>query len=170
MGQRYLPTSDFLIALHDCEVPLPGDEPEEGETSALHDELREANLQVLIRSTQEGDATNRDWAAFFLTRMVVDTPAVRAALVQASCYADDNASHEAIWGLARRDTGLALPLVLAAPQGGVSVPLAEAAELCADPSLLADLRAWADKPGYSDSIYSYLAHAKAACEGVPTAG
>lgn len=170
MGQRYLPTSPFLMSLHDGEVPLPGDEPEEGETSALHDELREANLQVLIRATREGDATNRDWAAFFLARMDVDTPAVRAALVQASSYADDNASDEALWGLARRDTGLALPLVLAALQSRVSIPLADAAELCADPSLLADLRAWADELGYSDSIYHNLAKAIAACEGVATAG
>lgn len=170
MSQRYLPTSPFLMSLRDGEVPLPGDEPEEGETSSQYDELREANLQVLIRATREGDATNRDWAAFFLAQIDVDTPAVRAALVEASSYADDDASHEALWGLARRDTGHALPLVLAALRTGVSVPLAEAAELCADPSLLADLRAWADKPGYSESIYSNLANAIAACEGVATAG
>ena len=170
MSQRYLPTAAFLVSLFDGEVPLPRDEPEEGETSSLYDELREANLRVLIRSTREGDTANRDWAAFFLAQIDVDTPAVRAALVEASNYADDDASHEALWGLARRDTGLALPLVLAALQRGVSVPLAEAAELCADPSLLADLRAWADKPGYSDAIYSYLADAIAACEGAATAG
>lgn len=170
MGQRYLPTSPFLVSLYDGEVPLPGDESEDGERSAHYDQLCEANLQVLIRATREGDATNRDWAAFFLARMDVDTPAVRAALVDASSYADDNASHEALWGLARRDTGLALPLVLAALQSAVSVPLAEAAELCADPSLVADLRAWAEEPGCSDAIYSYLAQAIAACEGVATAG
>lgn len=165
MSERYLPEADFLNSLRDGDVPLPGDELEEAETSPLFAELCEANLQVLIRFMRDDDRSNRDWATFMLALRDFDTPAVRDALVRASRDADDIVRDEAIWGLARRDTSLALPLVLKVLDSNVSVPLLGAAELCADLSLVAALRAWREEIDVSESFFSYLADALAACEG-----
>ncbi len=171
MGDRYEPESDFLGAILSGNVPLPDDEPEEGATSALHAELSEANLQKLICFTRDEVLSNRDWATFLLAQREIDTPLVRHALLRASGDVEDNVRHEALWGLARRDPGLALPLVREALEGSaVSVPLMEAAALCADRSLVLGLREWAGASGLSDAIMSYLRDALAACEsGTPSA-
>lgn len=168
MGDRYEPESDFLGAILSGNVPLPDDEPEEGATSALHAELSEANLQKLIRFTRDEVLSNRDWATFLLAQREIDTPFIREALLEASRDVEDDVRHEALWGLARRDPDLALPLVREALERSASVPLMEAAAHCADPSLVPTLREWAEVTSLSEIIRLHLVDALAACEsGTP---
>ncbi len=164
MGNRYEPNSDFLNAILAGNVPLPGDELENGEASPLRDELSEANLRALIRLMEDDDVANRDWATFFLAQTELDRPDIRDALLRASRDAKDDVRCEALLGLAQRDTGLALPLVREALRGDtISIPLMEAASLCADPSLLADLEAWTEVSGFSSRLNKSIAEALAAC-------
>lgn len=72
---------------------------------------------------------------------------------------------EAVLGIALRDVQLALPLVQQGLRGeSVVIPMLEAAALCAHPSLIADLRIWAEP---SDAPYAdqLATAALAACEG-----
>ena len=170
MGDRYAPESDFLNAIIAGNVPLPGDEPEGGAESPLHAGLSAANLRELIRLTRDEVLSNRDWATFLLAEKEVDTPLVRAALLEASRDVAEVVRHEALAGLARRDPGLALPIVREELDGSVSVPLMEAVEHCIDPSLVPGLRKWVGASDLSDTIRRYLVDALAACEsGTPPA-
>ena len=115
----------------------------------------EANLRRLIAMTRDADRTNRDWATFLLSQSDIDTPEVRDTLVQAAGGDDAATRAEAIWGLARRDQDMALPLVQAALAGEcVSTPILEAAALLARPSLIDNLRRWAKPSGdaYLDKV------------------
>jgi HEAT repeat protein len=152
MRKGYLPTSEFLKAVIAEEVPLSGSE------------LAEANLNELIKLTRDEDRANRDWATFLLAQEETDTAAIRDALTRAAKDEDDVVRAEAVLGLAQRDPLLALPLVQEAlGADAITVPMLEAAALCAHPSLIADLRVWAqpsDMP-YADEL---AAEALAACE------
>ena len=154
MRERYEPRSDFLRAIIAEEVPLTGGE------------IAEANLRLLIEMTRDEDRSNRDWATFLLAQEETDTPAVREALIRAAKDDDDVVRAEAVLGLAKRDPPLALPLVQEALRFEVIVgPMLEAAALCAHPSLIPDLRIWAeasDEP-FVDKLAS---DALAACEKV----
>ncbi len=152
MSERYQPTSPFLQAVLAEEAPLSGDV------------LGEANLHRLITLTHDGDRTNRDWATFLLAQEDIDTPAVRSALVQAASDTDEFVRAEAILGLAMRDPAQALPLVQAALKAAsVALPVLEAAALCADPSLIDNLRDWA-APSDQPELDNLAAEALAACE------
>lgn len=92
----------------------------------------------------DAEVANRDWAAFLLAQSAADGPAVRQALMQAANDRDALVRGEAVLGLARRDPGLALPLVRAGLSAeAVSLPMLEAAQLCAHPMLILDLEHWA---------------------------
>ncbi|WP_246623791.1 HEAT repeat domain-containing protein [Sphingomonas colocasiae] len=125
-----------------------------------------ANLRLLIAMTRDADFSNRDWAIFLLAQEEIDSPSVRAALL----YAAENTTEDmvvrsqAIWGLTRRDPAVALPFVQAALHGRtVDELMLETALLCAHPSLIADLRIWAE-PSEDPDMDALAAQALAACE------
>jgi HEAT repeat protein len=156
MNDGYEPTSEFLRAVAANNAPLSGGP------------WADANLHRLIQMTRDEDRTNRDWATFLLALEDLDTPDVRDALMQAASDEDDFVRAEAVHGLARRDPTVALPFVQAELRAdSVTVPILEAAALCAHPSLIDDLR---DLTETSDSPYldKLTADALQACEtGTP---
>ncbi|WP_346895829.1 HEAT repeat domain-containing protein [uncultured Roseibium sp.] len=152
MSDRYEPQSDFLRAVIADEAPLTGGE------------LAEANLRLLIKMTSDADLSNRDWATFLLSQEDTDTEAVRAALIRAAQDENEFVRAEAVLGLAKRDPTLALPLVQNALKAdSVACPMFQAAEYCAHPSLVDDLRRWT-KPSGEPFLDSCAADALAACE------
>ena len=152
MARHYEPPSDFLKAITAGTLPLSG--------SAAGD----VNLRHLIVMMADADRANRDWATFLLAQEEIDTPMVRDALMRSAGDEDEVVRAEAISGLAKRDPALALPLVQQALRGEtVVVPLLEAAALCAHPSLIADLRVWAE-PSSEPFIDQMAAEALEACE------
>lgn len=152
MRDRYVPPSGFLRAVIDEDVPLIG--------SAF----ATANLQRLIEMTRDKDPANRDWATLLLAQQDLDTPEVREALLRAAEDDNDAVRAEAIFGVAQRDKALALPLLQKElARKYVAMPIFEAAALVADPSLVDDLRAYAQPSG--DEFLDQLAlDALKACE------
>ena len=151
MSERYEPPSDFLKAAIAEDIPLAGGP------------LAEENLHRLIELTRDPDRANRDWATLLLSQEGGDAPAVRAALLQAASDEDDMVRAEAVLGLASRDPEAALPFVQEALRGkAVTIPMLEAAALCAHPSLIADLRVWAE-PSNEPLADKLAADALAAC-------
>jgi hypothetical protein len=133
MNEEYWPTSDFLNSIVADEVPL-GDGPHAA-----------ANLRKLIRMTRDPDDSNRDWAVFLLAQLDMDTPEIRKALVDATTDDHEVVRAEALVGLARRDPALAIPLVREALLSeSAGIPIFEAAEPCADPTLVEALQPWAE--------------------------
>jgi HEAT repeat protein len=157
MTDLYEPTSEFLKAVAAGNAPLSGDE------------FAEANLRLLIKLTRDDDRANRDWATFLLAQEDIDTSVVRETLLKAAEDDDDFVRAEAIWGLARRDPAVALPFVQKELRGdSVAVPVFEAAELCAHPSLIEDLQNLA-QPSDSPNLDALAAAALATCErGFPS--
>jgi HEAT repeat protein len=152
MSERYEPTSDFLCAIINEDVPLSGSK------------MAEDNLRRLIDMTRDEDLSNRDWATFLLAQQETDTPAVRDALIRATADEDGMVRAEAVLGLAMRDPLLALPFVQQALRAAtVDIPMLEAAALCAHPSLIEDLREWA-KPSDQRRVDKLAAEALAAGE------
>jgi hypothetical protein len=152
MTKRYEPASDFLKAVAAEGVPLSG--------SAFAD----ANMQKLIAMTRDNDVSNRDWATMLLASEETDTPEIREALLSAANVENDVVRAEALVGIAQRDRGLALPLVLKALSGEwVSMPVFEAAELVADPALVDVLRPWTE-PSDDEWLDQLAREALAACE------
>lgn len=154
MADRYEPSSDFLKAVAADEVPLSGSE------------MAAANLHLLIAMTRDADPSNRDWATLLLAQEEIDTPPVQDALLHVAENAAEDAvvRVQAIWGLARRDPAIALPFVQAALRGeSVDELMLETALLCAHPSLIADLRIWAE-PSEDPDMDELAAQALAACE------
>src|SRR5260221_5855 len=156
MTDRREPASDFLKAVVADDLPLST----EGSG--------EANLHRLIALTRDPDRSNRDWATFLLASEDVDDATVRGALLDAANDDDSIVRAEAIFGLARRDRGLALPLVRQALADNiVAFPIFEAAALLADASLVEGLLGFT---GPSDEPYldQCACGALAACEsGLP---
>jgi HEAT repeat protein len=157
MRDGYEPRSEFLKAIIAEKLPLSGGE------------LAEANLRRLILMMRDEDRSNRDWATFLLAQEETDTPAVRDALISSAKDGDEVVRAEAVLGLAKRDPLLALPLVQEALRSeAVAVPMLEAAALCAHPSLIPDLRIWAE-PSDEPFIDRLAASALAACERIAAA-
>jgi hypothetical protein len=155
MTERYEPASDFLKAVVAEEVPLSG--------SAFAD----ANMRQLIAMTKDEDVSNRDWATMLLAAEEADTPEIRGALLSAANDENDVVRAEALVGIAQRDRGLALPLVLKALSGEwVSMPVFEAAALVADRALVDVLRPWTE-PSDNDWLDRLAREALAACENSP---
>ena len=151
MVAPYVPKSEFLKAVVTDDLPLSG-------------ELGEGNLRQLIELMRDNDRSNRDWATFLLAQADVDTAVVRDALIYATKDEEEIVRAEAVLGLAKRDTSLALPLVREALRAdSVAIPMLEAAALCAHPSLIADLRAWAE-PSSNSYADQAAAEALSACE------
>ena len=151
MADRYQPPSEFLRAIAAHAVPLEGSR------------FAEDNLCRLIAMTGDADHANRDWATFLLAQTGIDTPNVREALLLAALGNDDVVRDEALLGLAQRDPQLALPLVQAAlGSDHVTMAALEAAALCPHPSLIDDLRVWAE-PSDDPFLDELAAEALAAC-------
>ncbi|WHU01612.1 MULTISPECIES: HEAT repeat domain-containing protein [unclassified Sphingomonas] len=149
-GERYEPSSALLKAIL-------------AEEQALADD---ANLEQVIALTRDDDASNRDWATMLLAQEEIDTPAVREALFRAASDEEDVIRGEAMLGLAIRDPEIALPLVQEALGGeSVCAPMLEAALLCAHPSLIGDLRIWAE-PSDMPLLDDLAGEALAACEKI----
>ncbi|WP_346908693.1 HEAT repeat domain-containing protein [uncultured Roseibium sp.] len=152
MSERYEPKSDFLRAVIAEEAPLSGGE------------LAEANLRLLVKMTSDPDLSNRDWATFLLAQEDTDTDAIRTALIRASEDENEFVRAEAVLGLAKRDPSLALPLVQKALKAdSVVFAMFQAAEYCAHPSLIEDLRRWTEPSG-EPFLDSRATDALTACE------
>jgi hypothetical protein len=152
MSERYEPKSDFLNSVIAKEAPLTG-EP-----------FGEANLRLLIEMTRDPDPSNRDWATFLLGQARVDTLEIRDALLRVAREDEGIVQAEAVRALAVREPELALPFVQAALQSeSVWIPMFEAAELCAHPSLIEDMRGWAE-PSDDPFVDRIAASALKACE------
>ncbi len=153
MTERYEPPSDFLKMLIADDSPLAGNEQ------------ADANLRCLIAMTSDAHPANRDWATLLLAQQAIDTPEVRQALLRAADDENEDVRAEAILGLAQRDKALALPLLQRELSGEtVSLPLLEAAIIVAHPSLVTDLRAFAE-PSDDDFLDGFALEALKACEG-----
>lgn len=152
MRDRYEPASDFLKAVAAEEAPLSGSQ------------WAEMNLHRLIELTRDADRSNRDWATFLLAQEETDTPVIRDALLHAAKDDDEIVRSEAVLGLAMRDRLLALPFVQEGLRADtVTIPMLEAAAICAHPSLIADLRIWA-KPSDAPFVDEAAADALVACQ------
>lgn len=128
---------------------------------ATHDE----HADTLIALSGDDAAPVRDWATFGLGAMTkLDTPALRAALRARLDDGDPDVRNEAIFGLAARGDSVASPAIMRELEIQYAVPLFEAAEMLADPSLAPALRAVKELewPSYVDNAW---ARALAACEG-----
>ncbi len=152
MTERYAPPSDFLCAIVNGEVPLSG--------SAF----AEANLVRLIALTSDEDVASRDWAAFLLGQLALDRADVRQALIAAADDPEGCVRAEAILGLAQIDRSLALPLIRRELDGHVvGFSLFEAAEIVADPSLIAGLEEFSQRSG-DDFLDEQVVRALNACK------
>jgi hypothetical protein len=135
-SEHYLPTSDFLVALMNEEIPI--DQTVFGR----------ANLQLLIAMTRDADVSNRDWAALLLAGHGPLTDEVRDALLAAAEDEDKYVRGEAIEGLVKRDPQSALALVKRELAGDcATVHVLYAAIGLADPSLLSLLQEYAEPSG-----------------------
>lgn len=144
------PESDFLKCVAAEVAPLSG--------SIFGD----ANLRLLIAMTSHEHTVNRDWATFLLAQSGLDGEDIREALLRAASDEHGATSAEALLGLARRDRGLALPLVREAlARDQVNMPLFEAAAVITDPALVDDLRRFAGPPG--SDVDPDIAYAIEAC-------
>ena len=136
MDERYEPASEFLKAIVAEEAPI-------SETG-----FGAENLRRLISMTRDRDVSNRDWATMLLSQQDLDTPEVRFALLQAVSDENDAVRAEALLGLAKRDPVLALPYAREAlAKDYATMPVFEAAELIADPSLVELLQPWTEDSG-----------------------
>jgi hypothetical protein len=152
MDDTYEPASDFLKAVVANEVPLSGSD------------FAEENLKRLIELTRDDDLTNRDWATMLLAQEELDTPELRAALLVAAFDENEVVRAEALLGLAKRDTALALPFAEVALAGErASMAVFEAAALIADPSLVEALQAWT-VPSEHGLLDQVAAEALTACQ------
>ena len=132
--EDYGPSSALLTWVINEDVPLTGSE------------YADENLRKVIELLTDKDTSNRDWAAFVVSNLRLDTPAVRAALTTCADDPDENVRAEAIRGLARIDAVVALPYIqraLAAPSVGMDI--FEAAAIVADASLVERLTNFATK-------------------------
>ncbi len=140
---RYEPPSDFLRAVIAEEVPFsPG-------------QFGDQNLARLIEFTRDCDDANRDWAVMLLSQLELNRPDVRSALLAASDDPNPEVRSEAILGLVALDRAKALALTkreFAGPT--VLLPVFEAAELLAHPSLVEDLQCFQEPSGcqYMDDV------------------
>ncbi|MEO1657250.1 MAG: lyase [Pseudomonadota bacterium] len=143
MTERYEPKSEFLRAVLADEIGIEGDK------FALD------NFSRLLTFFDDECQANRDWAVFLVAQSDVDSPQVRRALTDIAGKSKDCVRDEALWGLARRDRNLALPLVKQALLSeGATTALFEAAEVIADPSLTPLLKDWGDQQGDVDSSHA----------------
>ena len=151
-----MPKSEFLRAFLAENVPLVGSE------------LAEANLVTLLGLTQDADLSNRNWATFILAQEAIDTEMVRETLINAARDSDIKVRAEAVLGLAIRDARVALPFVQEALRDStVNIVMLEAAGICAHPSLVDDLRVWAE-PSDHPSVDKAAAKALRSCEAALT--
>jgi HEAT repeat protein len=155
MIETYEPSSEFLIWVINNDAPLVGSE------------FAAANLAKVIKLTADAETSNRDWAAFILANLDLDTPEIRASLLACADDEDEDVRAEAIQGLARRDVGLALPFIQRAlAASSARVGIFEAAAAAADPSLVEGLREFVRRNAGDELIAAALA----ACEtGIPDA-
>lgn len=127
----------------------------------------DANLARLI-AVRDADRANRDWAVMPLSEQDLDTPDIITALRKAADDDDAYVRAEAIFGLAGRDPGGTLSLVLRELKSGhAAVAVLEAATVLADLSLADALRAYAE-PSDDPRLDGLVIDAIAACAAGPT--
>ena len=152
MTDLYEPEAEFLTWVLSGDAQLTGSP------------FAEANLRRVIALMGDGQTANRDWATFILAHEEVDGDEVRKALISATKDVDAMVRSEALLGLAMRDRDLALALVKRELEGDEwEIPVLEAAELLADPSLLEALRRW-QGTAEKESTNKEIVRAIAACE------
>jgi hypothetical protein len=149
---KYLPESPFLIAVSNGDVEFV-DHPR-----------ADFNLRELLGFVRDQDRANRDWAAFLIAQLPLDTTEIRAALVHASADEDGDVRDEALVGLARRNRAAALERIVPELEESVSPALLEAAAIIADPSLLPLLSAPEGWGSGDEDRFERLRKAIAACE------
>jgi len=124
-------------------------------------------IQALIELSSDQDPEVRDWATFGLgSQTDVDTPQIRAALLQRALDANDqsNALGEGLVGLANRHDERALDLIIKYLESGNAGNLIfEAAEALADPRLIPVLVRLRDDPHYDNYDRTDLQNAINAC-------
>lgn len=124
MADRYRPSSEFLNLVLINEVPID------------NTVYGQQNLRRLLSMVSDEDRTNRDWAAFLISGLAMDTPAIRQALHAAAQDSDKDTRDEAIVGLARRDRGSAMKLLIPRLKNEVSLVLLEAAAILGERELV----------------------------------
>ena len=155
MTDFYEPPSDFLKAVAADEVPLSG---------SMFADANLARLRVMTRDT---DRANRDWAVMLLCQQDLETPEIGTALREAADDDDIYVRSEAIYGLACRDTNIALPLALREFEAGyATLQILEAATELSHPSLLPVLRSYA-APSDDARLDALVHEAIAACSTAP---
>jgi HEAT repeat protein len=108
-----------------------------------------AAIDMLVRLSEDGDESVRDWATFHLGSIVSpDTPQIREALYRRLDDSDFDTRSEAMMGLAQRKDRRVVPFISAALASDTVGALAvEAAGAIASPDLLPallELRSWWD--------------------------
>jgi hypothetical protein len=165
MRDRYEPTSEFLKAVIADEAPLSGNE------------WAEQNLRLLMELMRDEDSSNRDWATFLLAQedpsfslRKTSTPrrsAVRCSKLRRIVKTSSEPRRCSDWQSA-------MPIwrchfvQQALRADSVSLPMLEAAKICAHPSLIPDLLVWAEPSGhaFADEL---AAVALAACQRTASA-
>lgn len=152
MTERYLPSSEFLNYAVADEITF--DDTVVGQ----------ANLAQLLGLVADDDRANRDWAAFLIAGLSLDSPDIRAALLVAANDTDVDTRDEAIVGLARRDHKAALELLKPLLNEEIGEVLLEAATILGDRSLVPALKTIEHWEGGDESIREQLRVAIMACE------
>lgn len=140
---------------------------------ALGHYAQPAATEALLCLARDVDNDVRDWATFALgTLQTVDTESVRELLWENINDPDSDVRGEALVGLAqRRDARVLAPLIACLEGDDCQVYALDAAELMADPVLLAPLENWATQPVQKgDSMYwrGRLDAAIQACSATPS--
>lgn len=151
-GEGYHPESQFLLSARYGEVDF------ENHPRAAH------NLRELLSYVHDDAVENRDWAAFLIAQLPLDTPEIRAALLHAAEDENEDVRDEALIGLARRDRAAALARIEPLLEQGAGVCLLEAATITADKSLLPMLRALEGSESGDEETLGLLRQAVVACE------
>ncbi|QNA86501.1 lyase [Sphingomonas sp. So64.6b] len=152
MVDRYLPSSEFLNYIL------------AGEVAFDLTTLGQANLKCLLTLVTDEDRANRDWAAFLIAGLSLDTEEIRLALITAADDADHDTRDEAIVGLARRDRAAALERLRPLLEEEIGLVLLEAATILGDRSLISALKEIESWEGDDDAVREQLRLALAACE------
>jgi len=129
----------------------------------------EPAVATMIELSRDHDAEVRNWATFGLARQIdIDTPAIRAALIDRLTETDPEIRSEALEGLASRRHPDALQWIQAAlAEADIITGYLEAAATLGDPALLPTLQnikeKWPPGPESYNYFYNVLDDAIKAC-------
>lgn len=152
MTYTYRPNSKFLNDVISSKTVL--DTSKKGQT----------NLKTLLDLAASPNRSNRDWTAFIISALPMDTPEIRTSLLQLADDEDEDTRDEAIIGLARRDREEAFKRLLPLLKTTLGVVTLQAAEILADKRLVPLLRQIRHWEGDSEKTRVQLESAISACE------